>query len=214
MKKILLALLAIATFISCSESPEEKANKLIKEELKKSLYLPESYSPVETKVDSAFSPYSDPEVFNKLIEINKMNEKLEELDEKMKDSEKNMAIWSGPYHSAFGKHSYNEAKEEYDEAKSEFEALQEKGVAKMIDVMKSISEEPKFIGFTAFHNYRANNNSGQTLIGNQVFLIDDKFEKVLYSFELSDYNDFQKVLKQFKEQIPEYQQYMDSLSHE
>jgi hypothetical protein len=56
MKNLLFLVTVIAVFASCNNSPESKANDLIKEEMKKSLYHVDSYDPVETIVDSAFSP--------------------------------------------------------------------------------------------------------------------------------------------------------------
>ena len=46
----------------------------------------------------------------------------------------------------------------------------------------------KFIGYKAIHNYRADNNAGNTLIGNTIFFIDKNFEKVTYSMEVEEYN--------------------------
>ena len=62
-----LALFAVIV-VACGQSQEQKAETLIKENLKKSLYKPESYKPVETKVDSAFAPYDDPAFFEELAE--------------------------------------------------------------------------------------------------------------------------------------------------
>jgi hypothetical protein len=79
--------------------------------LKKSLYKPETYKPVETKVDSAFAPYDDPAFFEELAELGKMNSEYEDLEEKAKRAKSSMAIWSGPYQTAFGRNEYQEAKE-------------------------------------------------------------------------------------------------------
>ena len=55
MKKVLLFVAALMTLVACSKSPEEKANVLIKESMKKTLYHIETYDPVETLVDGAFT---------------------------------------------------------------------------------------------------------------------------------------------------------------
>ena len=52
MKKIIIFLLISITFFSC-QSKEEKAIKLIQNELSKTLYDYESYSPIETIVTEA-----------------------------------------------------------------------------------------------------------------------------------------------------------------
>lgn len=56
MERILLGALLITLFVSCGKSPEEKANALIEDDIKKVLYHPETYDPAETQVDSAFTP--------------------------------------------------------------------------------------------------------------------------------------------------------------
>ena len=58
MRRILLGALLVTLFASCSKSLEDKANTLIEEDIKKTLYHPETYDPAETQVDSAFTPVS------------------------------------------------------------------------------------------------------------------------------------------------------------
>ncbi|MBO7115883.1 MAG: hypothetical protein J6V87_02410 [Prevotella sp.] len=55
MKKVLYLILVLIVLAACSQSPEQKAEVLIKDSLKKSLYKPDTYKPVDTKVDSAFT---------------------------------------------------------------------------------------------------------------------------------------------------------------
>ena len=203
MKKIIyLALLAVI-MIACGQSQEQKAETLIKESLKKSLYKPETYKPVETKVDSAFAPYEDPAFFKELAELGKLNNEYVELEEKAKRAKSSMSIWSGPYQSAFGRNEYHEAKEEYEEANAKIEKLKTKGRKQYEKVAKMLQDERKFIGYKAVHNYRADNNAGNTLIGNTIFFIDENFTEVRYSLEVEEYNQIQETIRQFKEQIEE-----------
>ena len=189
--------------IACGLSQEQKAEVLIKESLKKSLYKPETYKPVETKVDSAFAPYDDPAFFEELVELGKMNSEYQGLEEKAKHAKSSMSIWSGPYQTAFGRNEYQEAKAEYDEANAKMEKLKTKGRKQYEKVAKMLQGERKFIGYKAVHNYRADNNAGNTLIGNSIFFIDDNFTEVRYSLEVEEYNQIQEAISQFKEQIEE-----------
>ena len=63
--------------------------------------------------------------------------------------------------------------------------------------------EQRFIGYKAVHNYRADNNAGNTLIGNTIFFIDENFSEVRYSLEVEEYNQIQEAISQLKEQIEE-----------
>lgn len=203
MKKIFLLTTVAIVLIACGKSQEQKAEALIKESLKKSLYKPETYKPVETQVDSAFAPYDDPTFFHELNELGKLNAEYEELESKAKHAKSSMAIWSGPYQTSFEKNQYQEAKSDYDEANSNIEKLSVKGRKQYEKVVSMLQEKPSFIGFKAMHNYRADNNAGSTLIGNAIFFIDKNFEKVIFSMEIEEYNQVQEAISEFKEQIEE-----------
>ena len=203
MKKFIYLTFLTLVLVACSQSQEQKAEVLIKESLKKSLYKPETYKPVETKVDSAFAPYDDPAFFEELAELGKMNSEYEELEEKAKRAKSSMAIWSGPYQTAYGRNEYQEAKEEYDEANAKIDQLKTKGKKQYEKVISMLQGERKFIGFKALHNYRADNNAGNTLIGNTIFFIDENFTEVQYSMEAEEYNQVQDAINQFKEQMEE-----------
>ena len=184
--------------VACSQSQEQKAEALIKESLKKSLYKPDTYLPVETKVDSAFAPYDDPAFFEELAELGKMNSEYEVLEEKAKRAKSSMAIWIGPYQTAYGRNEYQEAKEEYDEANAQIDMLKTKGEKQYQKLLSMLQGERKFIGFKALHNYRADNNAGNTLIGNTIFFIDENFTEVQYSMEAEEYEKIQNAISQFK----------------
>lgn len=206
MKKLILLFAFGAVVISCNNSPESKANALIKEELKKSLYKPDTYQPVETVVDSAFAPQDDPTLYEKLTRLEDLGREIESLESTMKRKKSAMAIWSGPYQSAYDRNEYNEAKEEYDEANGKLEKLRKKVQPLAVEIVELMNQKSKFIGFKATHNYRADNNAGNTLIGNSVYIIDPKFEKILFSMEKEGYDAYQEALKQLKEQMAEQQE--------
>ncbi len=203
MKKIFYMAFVAIMMVACSQSKEQKAEALIKESLKKSLYKPETYKPVETKVDSAFAPYDDPEFFEELAELGKISYEYQGLEEKAKRAKSSMSIWSGPYMSAYGRNEYQEAKAEYEEISAKIEKLKTKGKKQYEKVVKLLQSSRKFIGYKAVHNYRADNNAGNTLIGNSIFFIDKNFEEITYSVEIEDYNQAQETIKLFKEQIEE-----------
>ena len=203
MKKIFYLALVAIIMVACGQSQEQKAEYLIKESLKKSLYKPETYKPVETKVDSAFAPCDDPALFEELAELGKMNSEYEELELKAKHAKSSMAIWSGPYMSAYGRNEYQEAKSDYEEANAKLEKLKTKGRKQFEKIANMLQVSNKFIGFKAVHNYRADNNAGNTLIGNTIFFIDKNFEEITYSMEVDEYNQVQEAISSFKEQIEE-----------
>ena len=57
MKRTLILALCALLLSCCTKTPQQKAEALVKDAMLKSLILPDTYQPVETKLDSAFSPY-------------------------------------------------------------------------------------------------------------------------------------------------------------
>ena len=92
MERILLGALLITLFVSCGKSPEEKANALIEDDIKKVLYHPETYDPAETQVDSAFTPFDDPAFYEKTVQLCKLGMSIDECDRKMKNAKSSMPI--------------------------------------------------------------------------------------------------------------------------
>lgn len=203
MKKILYLALVAVIMVACGQSQEKKAEALIKKSLIKTLYKPETYKPVETIVDSAFTPYDDPEFFEELAELGKLNSEYEELESKAKHAKSSMSIWSGPYQTSYSRNEYQEAKADYEEANAKIEKLNAKGRKQYERVANMLQESRKFIGYKATHNYRADNNAGNTLIGNTIFFIDKNFEEVTYSMEIEEYNKVQEAISKFKELLEE-----------
>ena len=192
MKRIVLlsfCLLAVA----CTKSPQKKAEALIKESLLKNLVLPDTYEPVETKLDSAFAPYNDPAFVNKALELVRKGADYEQLEEKLNRAKSNMAIWSGPYMTAFGREQYRQAKEEVEATQGQLDALATHLQKIGAELSESLQEDPVFIGYTAYHRYRANNNAGNTLIGEEYFLFDKDVTTIISQWdedEISIYNEF------------------------
>lgn len=195
--------LVAVVMVACGQSQEQKAEVLIKETLKKSLYKPDTYKPVETKVDSAFAPYDDPEFFNELMELGKILSKYQDLEQNAKHAKSSMLILSDSYISAYNRNEYQEANVNYEEANAQIEKLKVKGRKQYEKVVKMLQGSRKFIGYKAVHNYRADNNAGNTLIGNAIFFIDKNFEKIIYLMETEEYDQVQESISQFKEQIEE-----------
>lgn len=203
MKNLYYFVIAAVLFVACEKSQEQKANELIRESLKKTLFKPETYKPVDTKVDSAFAPYDDPDFYQELAKLGNMNSEYMELEEEAKDAKTSMSIWSGPYQSAYGRNQYQEAKEEYEKLNTQMENLKKKGDKQFEKVMSTLQGDKKFIGYKAVHNYRADNNAGNTLIGNTVFFIDKDFTEVTFTVQLEEYNQVQEAISQLMEKIKE-----------
>lgn len=195
MKRVLLAVILVAFCISCSRSPEDKANKLIEKDLKKVLYVPESYDPVETKVDSAFTPFDDPVFVDKTMQLLDLATSIVEYDNNIKEAKSQMSLWDN-MGSAFSRNEYQEAKDEYDEnTQNRTEAISK---AKKLgeELKKMMDKERMFIGYKVQHRYRADNNAGNTLFGEKIYLFDKNMNQIVASYNDEEYKTYQSVCKQ------------------
>lgn len=208
MKKIIMFLLLAAVFVSCSKSPEQKANKLIKEDLQKSLVKPDSYQAVETKIDSAFSPYADPEFIKLAIEIFDITIEMSKYQEEIADAKFTMNLYSpnSYFNDEYTKDKYNKEKEKYNNANSSFEKAKKRLEKKAASIREILNKEPKFVGYEAHHTYRANNNAGNTLISHAYYIFDKDMKNILVAmdedrlFGTSDYSKLQTVIKQIEDE--------------
>ncbi len=199
MKNYCYLVLFAVLVVACGQSQKQKAEALIKETLERSLIKPDTYTPIETKVEEAFAPYDDPAFLKELTEMINMTVEYADLMEKAKHAKLLMSKWSAPYRSSDGKDEYQEAIKVYDEANAKIEEIKIKTRKQDEKIANMLLEDRKFLGYKAIHTYRAVNNAGNTFNGNTVFFIDKNFEKVVYSMDVEDYNQVQGAVKIFKE---------------
>lgn len=192
MKKVSVLALLLVLLVSCS-SNEDKANRLIKKEMKKTLFIADSYEPVETQLDSAFAPFDNPELFERMFDFFQYSEELEEVKLDIKHAKSSMSIWSESYsslgESQFVKNEYEEARREYEQAVAREKTLTDIMMNKATKLKKMLESPSEFIGYKAVHSYRAKNNAGQVLLGKNIFFFDPEIEHVLaqYDMESSEY---------------------------
>lgn len=127
---------------------------------------------------------------------------IDKYDRKMKSVKSSMSIWSGPYQSTYGKNNYQEAKEEYEE-NAQNKKKAEKKVQKLVDELRAmINKEQQFIGFKARHRYRANNNAGQTVFGEMMYLFDKDMSEIVASYDMDD-DEYKAVRIVYKQMLGE-----------
>ncbi|MBQ7422779.1 MAG: hypothetical protein IJV27_11665 [Prevotella sp.] len=172
--------------ISC-KSNEQKAEALIKDYMFKHLHDYNSYEIVETKVDSAYNrPFYDKAVMSAALSAVKANKETKEHYPKYNRAKSTMEIWEDSFSSA-GRREYRNARKEY---LTEFKKFTESfleynksmfAIASTLDTL-----ERQFIGWVVDHKYRCNNRDGNTVLGNDMFVMDRKFKVILFHFDNDD----------------------------
>lgn len=186
MKKILSSFLVSLLLFSC-QNREEKAAELIKQEMFRTLYNFESYEPIETKIDSAFtSIYTDSVIKSYAYIARAFLDDVQENLDKIKDDRSTMEIWSDSY-SSLGRSKYNEALKNCGERLNKTKKYMEV-VNNYMDSIKIISSNFKseFYGWKADHKFRCKNKGGNFDLGNYIYVFDKKMNSIIYKEDMDD----------------------------
>ena len=205
MKKILILAATMIVSISCSQSPEQKVNALVKTEVKKVLYHPETYEAVETIIDSAFAPKDDPAFYEKTLKLLNYAMEIQKYMDKANDAEQEMSIWHSSYMDGFSKTHYNHAKQEYEDCIEQTEKLETK-VLKVRGELERLAEPGRrFIGFKVTHKFRAKNNAGNAMIGKYVYIMNENLTEIVasYNADSEDYMGVQALYQHWEEDVEE-----------
>lgn len=205
MKKLISILACLSLIVSCSPSPEQKAEALIKDAVLKNLNYPDSYEPVETQLDSAFTPYQDPRAVSAILDIFQTDQKRSAVEEEMKRAKSRMALWSGPYITAYGREQYKQAKEDYESYQATYDALSSSYQKMLSGLGEVFNTVPEFIGYYAHHRFRAVTNDGSTVLAGYYFLFDKDITQIVAQWDEDDIETYNEILKQ-AQAISEMQQ--------
>lgn len=201
MNRLIVILVVLASvFSSCQKSKETKVSDLVADHMYKTLYHPESYESVETVIDSAFTPFDSPELYEKTLKFAKLSLEMSQLEIDEKNAKSNMALWSGHYRTEFGINEFNEAKEKHDQVIKKQETVVKKLQDLAEEIKGNIAKKPEFLGFKARHKYRASNNAGQTVFGNVKFLFDEEITKIVTEYDMDgeEYNAVMQIYKMLR----------------
>lgn len=203
MRTSLVILCVILALVSCTQSKEEKATEFAKAEVVKILNNADSYEPVETKVDSAFTNiHIDYDACVAADELLKLASQREGLMRDLQHAKSSAAIWANPY-SEFGREEHRQAKAEMDSiaqkiSDNEKEIETQKG---FIQKRNKELKQGEFCGWAIQHSFRCTNGLGVKQLHGIVLIADEKFENLLLRF-LTDEDEAENI-KQIQEVIDE-----------
>ena len=168
MNKKLLALIAMISVSSCSGSLENKCEKIIKEDLNKTIADFYRYEPLETKIlDSVFdSPYIDSESIQLAEEALEKTTEAESIKEEL---DLYCDVSRDYYQSKIER-----KQQEFDKAKDHIEYLLEKIRNRSSMIV------PKFRGHEVKHTFRHTDSRGRKEIITLYYVIDEEKEEVVF----------------------------------
>lgn len=193
MKNILTLITTAIIFAGC-QSREEKVAELIKQEMFKTLYDFESYEPIETKIDSAFtSIYSDTLALLYATQVKEMFDKLDDAKPDYEIAKSAMEIWADSY-STLGRYKFNEAKEKVNDYIDKINSTLEvtNSIYKKIK-KRNIEIGHNFIGWKAQHKFRCKTKGGNFDLGDYIYVFDKDIKSIIFKEDLD--NDSNNKLK-------------------
>lgn len=186
MRTVLFILLSTVLFSGC-KSREEKVAELIKQDMFKTLYDFESYEPIETKIDSAFtSVYTDSTIVAYAYIIRSFLDDIEDDLEKVKEAQRTAKIWRDSY-SSYGRSEYEKA---YNEANEYLEKVNSNMniVNAYMDSIKIASSDftTEFCGWKATHRFRCKTKGGNFDLGDYIYIVDKDFGNIIHKEDVND----------------------------
>lgn len=182
MKKIQLFVFAfVLIFTSCSLSNEEKAERLITESIKESLFYPDSYETISTRVDSFFIDV------NAIEDIVRIHEDVKTVLGSINGCETKM-----DYLFSF----YEESEKE--EVLSDLEKHNKKLSEKLASLKELIAiyNEREFAGWVVTHKYNALNKYGFAPIipAQSIFFCNGDFSSC-YELNIHEFMDLKDIIE-------------------
>ena len=185
MKYRIIVLFVIAIALTSCMTNEQKADRLIRDDLSKILLDFSSYEPVETVVIEAYDVVSNNAMCLELA--SDVHDSFEEIKEYSEDAEKEreyMDIWGPPtqYTSSYSDRQYykhrKEASDLYEKVKEETDILHTI-VNELQDSIATSSPE-ELIGWDVTHRFRCRNGGGNMTLATYRYIIDKNFKNILY----------------------------------
>lgn len=169
--------------MGCS-SKEERANKLIKERMSKTLFDYASYDPIETIVTEAkASLYTDTSCWRMGDVLYLCMSQAIKYNNEAKEAQERMEIWGPPtyYSSSYSDSKYRKYKSEYEDANSSFMAsmILCNMISDSLKQQVSRLDENEVIGWEVIHKFRCKTKGGYATIGNYRFVMDKGFDAIL-----------------------------------
>jgi len=192
MKYVFSFLSCALFFVACHvPTPQEKGEEFASNCVKKQLYYPESYEPLECQVDTAFSPIDTPETMSLISSLADLIKKIQEQESTVKRKEDFYEMEKSSYQrmksygllDSYTEYQYKEAKEAFENEQTKYEKMLEKLQSLATQCQEIESQEKVPCGWKIAHTYKAKTNGGQMITSAILILTDNEFTKVVGAFD-------------------------------
>lgn len=201
IKKVFLYLTSVLSLCACQKSIEKQAQEAVKNELHKNLYYFDSYEPLETTVDSAFStPENNPDVRELMKIVSEQGNQAKEFASELEDAERTIASLSDARKlgGSFA-YDYNEAMKDKEYVETKIKRNLKEVWGDMLKLYEYFAQtNNNFIGWRVTHTYRAKTGRGVPDIGREVYIFSKDFKKVLLNLKYDEYISLVNAIQNMK----------------
>ena len=192
----------LCSLASCTKSPEQKVKDLLGKEIKKHLYIPDSYDPAEVKIDSAFAPYDSPEFIKLANTLVENARELAEIQRNIDFAQSSVSIWDDRS-SSYSRNEYARAKRDLKKAQDEYSEKIAEGKETAQKFRTMMEQKREFTFLKTYVSYRAKNNDGDILMDAKYALFDKDFENIIEIYESIEYEQYQQALHSIIDSLEE-----------
>lgn len=193
IKSLGLILLAALTLSSC-QSKQKKAEKVAAKIVKENLYIPESYDPVSTQIDSAFNtPYFDARIREIVNEISTTEYEVSKKKIDLDAAERSINLRKRLSSNGRGLNIYDS--QDIEAAQYRYSTLNNEMIdlrTKIISLKREFGtivnsyDYHEFIGWGIHHKYRAKTQSGIVDFGECVIIVGKDFKTTIRLVDMND----------------------------
>lgn len=203
MKRLPYLLLVLCVSVVSCKSNEEKALELIDKQMFQTLFDYESYQPVETKIDSAFTaPYYTDSILALAMIYEEYQKRAEDYKEKADDAQSTMEIWEDSY-SSYSRSRYKEARTKWIDNTIYSLTEHKKALTALLMASEAVRDfKPEYWGWSVYHKYRCKSKGGSALLCEAIYIIDTDFSTIIKTIDIDD-DDYIKARKFIDEIIEE-----------
>lgn len=200
MKAKITFILGLTLLFMACKTDEEKINSLISESVEYAYpnMKAKTFQIHETKVDSAFAPFDDPVVLEKMTEVEVIEKEIADCDYTIEQAQqmirtRDKELRSGDL-SAFHRAIFEDAEVDREKAIEQKATYQEKIAEKQQEIQEMLQVEQSFCGYKVFAAYSFEDGLGKQ-DQHTYFFLDKRQKSVVLTLSQASYDNFQSSLK-------------------
>jgi hypothetical protein len=167
---------------SCTKTKEERIQALVDQSVKNTLLFPESYDPIEIRIDSVFDNMLSDKNIKTACEIIKIGKEIDAINSEIEETNTFISIFSDSGNSRF----YRDLKKDLKNLKSDCIEKEKKFMQLLNSLQEQYWQRKAFTGYSAIQKFRAKNNDNDVVMSSYILSIDAETTQCLACYDISN----------------------------